>query len=352
MLAHSLLFALLAQAPVVQAVPVPTAAERVPGVQAEPVVIRTADRAQLRGVLTRPEGARGRLPAILFIGWLSCNTVAIPAEKPDGWAVMLARVARDSGAMLLRVDKRGVGGSTGDCSRLDYDTEAADYAAALAWLRARPDVEPGRIVLFGGSMGSNIAPLIAASHGPVAGVLVWGGGARTWAERTRNFERARVDLGGTAPGDRAAEVTRRNRAIERVIVKGTSPSNDPALAADWARLAQAKPEGMYGRPLAFHRQAQRANWVAAWGRVRAPVLATIGANDWFEDPGGVLLIAETVKGTGGQADAAVVPGLDHHFERYPDLNAAFAGKGGAIDPEPFLRVALPWLRARLATPGR
>jgi hypothetical protein len=33
--------------------------------------------------------------------------------------------------------------------------------------------------------------------------------------------------------------------------------------------------------LAFHQQAQRQNWQAAWARVEAPVLAMYGEYDWF-----------------------------------------------------------------------
>ena len=46
---------------------------------------------------------------------------------------------------------------------MDYDTELADHKQALAQLKQRDDVDPNRIVIFGGSIGGTYAPLIAAA---------------------------------------------------------------------------------------------------------------------------------------------------------------------------------------------
>jgi len=330
----------------------PTAAEVHPGMVVEPLVLTVANGTRLRAVVTKPQGAQGRLPAILFVPWLSCSTVAIPRENLDGWSVMLQRLVRESGAVVWRTDKRGVGGSEGNCAALDYETELADQRASLEALRRRPDVDPRRIVIFGGSMGSNLAPLLAADS-DVAGVAVWGGGARTWAERTMAFERNRIELRGTPIEARADAMTARHRFVDRFLIGGESPqaiaAGDPALGAVWRDFAGARDTTLYGRPFAFHRQAQQRNWAAAWDRVRAPVLAMLGENDWFEDAGGVILIGEVVnRDSPGQARVVVLPGLDHHLSRYPDRPAAFRGEGGVVDVEPLMRELLPWLRARFS----
>jgi len=330
----------------------PTATEVHPGVAVEPLVLTAEDGTRLRAVVTKPRGAQGRLPAILFVPWLSCSTIAIPRENLDGWSVMLQRLVRETGAVVWRTDKRGVGGSEGNCAELDYETELADQHASLEALRRRPDVDPRRIVIFGGSMGSNMAPLLAAGS-DVAGVVVWGGGARTWAERTMAFERNRIELRGTPVAARAAAMTARHRFVDRFLLGGETPqaiaAADPALGAVWRDFAGAREATLYGRPFAFHRQAQQRNWAAAWEQVRAPVLAMIGENDWFEDAGGVALIGEAVnRGSPGQARVMVIPGLDHHLSRYRDRRAAFREEGGVVDVEPVMRELLPWLRARFS----
>ena len=146
--------------------------EEIAGVDSRYGVLQGPEGHRLRTILTRPSGTTGRLPAILFVQWLSCDSIELPAKQQDGWSRMLRRVAQDSGMALMRTDKAGVGDSEGDCASLDYETELAGHRAALAALRRSPDVDPARIVVFGASMGGNYAPLVAAGE-PVAGVMIW-----------------------------------------------------------------------------------------------------------------------------------------------------------------------------------
>lgn len=164
------------------------ALEAIPGLDSRYGVLRTANGARLRTILTRPTGSTGRLPAILFVQWLSCDSIELPARQQDGWSRMLRRLAQESGFVMMRTEKAGVGDSEGDCASLDYETELAHHRAALAALQASPDVDPRKIVVFGASMGGNYAPLVVEG-GPVAGVMIWGGGAQSWFERMLGFER-------------------------------------------------------------------------------------------------------------------------------------------------------------------
>lgn len=331
----------------------PATPEVFAGVRVEATTLVADDGARLQAIVTRPEASKGRLPAILFIQWLSCSPVSIPADQAekDGWSVMLESLITHSGAVVWRTEKRGLGGSEGKCQDLDYETEVADHRAALKALRARPDVDPDRVIVFGGSMGSNIAPLVAADQ-KLAGVVVWGGGARTWAERMLAFERNRLELGDAPVGQRAGEMALKFRLIDGFLLRRQTPeqmaAEDPQLGAAWSRLGgDPKAATLYGRPLAFHWQAQAQDWASAWTRVQAPVLAMFGEYDWFEDASGVQLIADVVnRGRPGAAQAVIIPGLDHHLSRYPNRRAAFGEKDGVVDPAPMLAVLTPWLKAR------
>src|SRR5690349_22103231 len=56
----------------------------------------------------------------------------------------------------------GTGDSEGPgCDRLDYDTEVRHYREAFDQLARHPWIDPGRIVIFGSSLGSITAPFIA-----------------------------------------------------------------------------------------------------------------------------------------------------------------------------------------------
>ena len=320
-----------------------------PDLETVPGVLATRDGTRLRTYLTRPAGATGRLPAVLFVQWLSCDTIELPEKADDGWSRMLKRLLRESGYVVMRTEKRGVGDSEGGpCSRLDYLTELSDHRDALAHLRASPWVDPQRIVVFGASMGANFAPLVAAGS-KVAGVLTWGGGARPWFERMITFERNRRE-GSGMPGSRAdAEMKQVAAFLHHYLIAAKSPATiareHPELAPAWSLLLGAEGESHYGRPLAFHQQAQKQEWAGAWSKLDAPTLAMFGALDWYEDPAGARWIADLVNAKRpGSGRFILVPGTDHHFTRFPDLASAVRGEGGGVDANPATDAMLGWLK--------
>ncbi len=323
--------------------------EALPGVDTEFGELKTPDGARLRTIVTRPSGATGRLPAVLYVQWLSCDTIELSPDARDGWSTMLRELVTRSGVLWQRVDKAGVGDSQGPaCSALDYETELAHHRAAFRQLLARPDVDPRRVVVFGASMGANMAPLIAADQ-DVAGVVVWGGGATTWYERTLRFERNGLELGDTDPAMLTAEVSSRAAFLTKYLIDGQVPADigrrDPELGKVWSRLVGTSGDGHYGRPFAFHQQAQRQNWAGAWARVRSPVLALYGEYDWFESRDAVGLIADVVNHRRpGAATLQIVPGLDHHFMRYATRRDAHQERGGVEAAAPVIETILGWLR--------
>jgi dienelactone hydrolase len=321
--------------------------EDIPGVDSRYGVVRDPDGRRLRTILTRPAGSTGPLPAILFVQWLSCDSIELPAKQQDGWSRMLRRLARDSGMAMMRTEKAGVGDSEGDCASLDYESELAGHRAALAALRRSPDVDPARIVVFGASMGGNYAPLVVTGE-PVAGVMIWGGGAHTWFERMMGFERRAKELAGVPAEELDAHMQALPRFFVAYLLDGKDPvaieREQPALAGTWSRIVGTGPGSHYGRPLAFHRQAAAQDWAAAWARVDAPVLALHGEYDWFEDAAAHRLVADIAGRRGaGRGEFVQIPATDHHFDRYPDAGAAYRGEGGLNDADAAVDVMLRWL---------
>jgi glyoxylase-like metal-dependent hydrolase (beta-lactamase superfamily II)/dienelactone hydrolase len=332
------------------------AAEEIPGLKTEYGELLPGDGARLRTIVTKPQQAAGRLPAVLFVQWLSCDSIELRPDAQDGWSVMLRRLMSESGMLWQRTEKSGVGESKGTpCAQLDYETELAHHRAALRQLRSRPDVDPRRIVVFGASMGSNYAPLVAADQ-DVAGVVVWGGGATTWFERMLRFERNALDLGDTEPQAVAAEVNARAAYFQRYLLKSETPAaiaaSDPKLGEVWKRIVGTSDTGHYGRPFAFHQQAQKQNWAGAWARVRAPVLVLYGEYDWFESHDAAQLIANIVNDrTPGSATFRELPQLDHHFTRYASRRDAFREKDGKESAGPAVTAILDWL-SQIGVRGR
>lgn len=324
------------------------AAETHPGLDTEYGELLPGDGARLRTIVTRPKNSTGRLPAVLFVQWLSCDSIELAPDAKDGWSVMLRRLITESGMLWQRTDKSGVGESKGTpCAQLDYETELAHHRAAFRQLKARPDVDPNRIVVYGASMGSNYAPLVAAGE-RVAGVVVWGGGAQTWFERMLRFERNALELGDTDPQAVAGEVSARAAYFARYLLKGETPAqiaaSDPKLGEVWPRIVGTSDREHYGRPFAFHQQAQRQNWAGAWDRVHAPVLVLYGEYDWFESRDAARLIANIVNSRRpGSATFKELPQLNHHFIRYANPRDAYREKNGKEDAAPAVRAILDWL---------
>ncbi len=112
-----------------------------------------------------------------------------------------------------------------------------------------------------------MAPLVASGH-DVEGVVIWGGGAKTWLERTLGFER-RYREGTQVPADR---LTREMKAISEFLpeylIERRSPrliaETDAELAKTWTILVGTEDESHYGRPLAFHHEAQARDWGPPW----------------------------------------------------------------------------------------
>ena len=319
-----------------------------PGTDIEYGSLLVAEGVRLRTILTKPEEVE-RPPVIFFVQWLSCDTVEVRPDRDNGWLQMLRGMIRESGWAMMRLDKRGVGDSEGGpCSDLDYDTELADHRAALAALSKRDDLDTSRIVVFGASMGSRMASQLAADAPGVVGVLGWGGGSKTWFERMQAFDRNAMELGETGAADIATRMREHQVFYSRYLVEGMDPPEiiaaDPSMAAVWSDIIGTSADAHYGRAFAFHRQAQQADWTAAWGRIAVPVLVVMGEYDWFENQAGHETIVRIVnRQRPGLARFELIPQMDHHFAVFPDARAAFRDEGGRGDARPFLDIALEWL---------
>ena len=87
---------------------------------------------RLRTLITRPNNAAGKVPAIFFVGWLSCDSVEYPdADTNDGFGILLRRLIEQSGYAAVRMDKPGVGESQGDCSKADFIEELSGYQSTF-----------------------------------------------------------------------------------------------------------------------------------------------------------------------------------------------------------------------------
>jgi len=156
--------------------------------------------------------------------------------------------------------------------------------------------------------------------------------------------------GGSDAGRISARMTAHARFYAEYLLKRKAPAqiraDDPALGAVWTDIVGTSGDLHYGRPAAFHQQAQDQQWSAAWAEVLAPVLVLYGEYDWFEDAAAAEGVVRIVNSRPpGRARLVIVPRMDHHFRQFASPEAAFRETGGVVNEEPALAEMLAWLRA-------
>lgn len=317
---------------------------------------------RVRVIVTKPVGAgpagtTARLPAVIFIPWLSCGTTDYPRGPSDGWGKMLLQAARESGALMARIEKSGSGDSNGTiCGDADLDADMAGFRAGIAMVAARDDVDPKRIVLFGGSIGAALAPVLAREisgrndRGKIefAGIVAAGGFAKTWLEHMLEVERRRLALSGAAPDTIAAAMRGYADLYSGYLNGSATPGEVIAKRPDLKALWTDEPAHQYGRPARYFQQVQKLDVWGAWMSQRAPALLVHGEYDWImsaDDPAMVVNALNAKKP--GQATLLLAPKMDHHFDRYPSQAAAFTEEGGSYDTDTVDKM-VAWIRARVA----
>jgi dipeptidyl aminopeptidase/acylaminoacyl peptidase len=113
----------------------------------------------LAGTLTLPRSKKPS-PAVLLIAGSGPidRDETVFGHKPF---LILADHLTKQGFAVLRVDKRGVGQSTGNYDLATSVEFAADALAGVEYLKTRKEVDAKRIGLIGHSEGGLIAPMVA-----------------------------------------------------------------------------------------------------------------------------------------------------------------------------------------------
>ncbi len=321
--------------------------ENLPGVDTEYGSVRTSEGVRLRTIITRPTGTTKKLPAIFHTQAVSCGSLELPADR----LTVLGGLAQQSGMVLIRVERAGTSDSEGPaCDKLDYDTEVRHYREALDQMARHPWVDPARIVIYGSSLGSTTAPLVAQGR-KIAGIVVQGGGGQSYLERMINFDRLFLERSGKyRPEQIAGELGRRIAFHQAYLIGQRTPEQIakefPQLADVWQGIRggpDAPPH--YGRPYAWHQQAAQKYFLSAWARIEAPVLVIYAEFDQFEPRSSHEVIVDTVNALRpGTARFVELKGVDHSIWRYPDAVAAYREQNGQRAPEALLEPILAWLK--------
>jgi pimeloyl-ACP methyl ester carboxylesterase len=142
--------------------------------KSEDVVYTNKDKSiQYGATVTSPQG-NGPFPALLLItgSGQQNRDEEIFGHKP--FAVLADYLTR-KGYVVMRVDDRGVGQTTGDVKKATSKDFAGDALVSLNYLKALPQVSKTKLGLLGHSEGGMIAQIVAAQRADVAFVIMLAG---------------------------------------------------------------------------------------------------------------------------------------------------------------------------------
>jgi len=142
--------------------------------KAEDVIYQNADKSvQFGATITIPEG-QGPFPAVVMITGSGTQNrdEEILGHKP--FAVIADYLTR-RGIIVLRVDDRGAGKTTGADSTVTSADFAKDVSASVDYLLTRPEANKKRIGLVGHSEGGMIAPMVATARKDISFIVLLAG---------------------------------------------------------------------------------------------------------------------------------------------------------------------------------
>lgn len=273
-----------------------------------------AAHVNLAGTLTTPEG-KGPFPAVVLIAGSGPidRDETVFGHKPF---LVLADFLTRHGIAVLRYDKRGVAGSTGDYKNATTRDFADDALAALEFLKAQPGVDAQHLGLIGHSEGGMIAPMVAVESRDVSFVVLMAGPAVP-GDVLLPQQVYRGDLAEGAPEDQAQHDALEEAADLRILEKNSNA--DQAIAAMQARAGTAAEKQQLA--------AQRGRLTSPWFRyfatydpyptlekVTCPVLALDGSKD-FQVPADLNLpFIRTAVSWNPRSQVVEVPGANHLFQ--------------------------------------
>jgi pimeloyl-ACP methyl ester carboxylesterase len=223
------------------------------------------------------------------------------------------------GIAVLRVDKRGIGKSTGNYATATTADFASDAEAGVAWLKTRPEVDPHKIGLIGHSEGAIIAPMAAVDDPDVAFIVMMAGsgvpGDQIIVEQGRLIAMA---------GGESKDEADKNAEKERETLTLVETEKDPA-ALDRLLNVKLGAEGAPEGAIASQIKALTSPWMrffltydpaTALRKLKIPVLAINGALDLQVPPAlNLPAIRKALQDAGNtHAEVDELPGLNHLFQ--------------------------------------
>ena len=188
-------------------------------------------------------------------GWYipSRNGAAVIAFPGRNGPQQQARLLARHGYGVLLFDRRGEGASEGEPNAWGWGGDA-DVKAAIAYLRRRPDVDPGRIGGIGLSVGGEMMLETAAETDELAAVVSEGAGARSLSEE--------LDYDVSGPDKVLGSLVSAAKTASIAVFSNQSP---PANLKDLSARIASQPVLLIAAPNSGHGEELNRGYARAAG---------------------------------------------------------------------------------------
>jgi pimeloyl-ACP methyl ester carboxylesterase len=286
----------------------------------------SAGLVKLAGTLTVPK-LDARAPCVILVPGAGAvdRDDAIMGHKPF---LVIADYLALHGIAALRLDSRGIGGSSGNYNQSTGDELAGDLLSAVEFLKKQPEIDPRAIGLMGHSAGG-IVSMIAATKSPDVRFLVLL--AAPGLPDTEVLA-IRVGLAGAGRGLSAVDVQRTQEAFRQARARMLRGESVPEMKSAFVEVVrQMLPPGVDAPPqalaaavdqeIAAARTPNKGFFLShdprvTLSRVSCPVLAMNGAKDQNVPAKESLAAIQKALARGKNPNAKIVEidGLNHFFQ--------------------------------------
>lgn len=319
---------------------------------AEDVQFASDPGVTLAGRLRMPATrGRGPFPAVLLLSGSG------PSLR-GGFKLLEERMLSD-GIAVLTYDKRGNGQSTGQFVDTLANMET-DAAAAVRFLRSRPDIDGARIAIAGHSQGGAVGPAVAARDPTIAAVVMFAGPAGASSplppgpghEINLVILREMLLKAGADP----AAVARVAAAVEQlseVEIPGGSPKEIEPLrekaiqAFMGCNFNRQQAEGTLATTMSIILEAFNTHFDRALASLRMPVLALYGSRDVIVPSADNMPAAKKALAANPNAQVIEIADMDHGFHHVQNASAQEQAYPGPVAAPEVITLAGDWLDAHL-----
>jgi pimeloyl-ACP methyl ester carboxylesterase len=285
----------------------------------------------IAGTLTLPAGSGPFPAAVLLSGSGPLDRDSNHRKIRFDVSRQVAAALADAGLASLRFDKRGVGETPGDWKATGFYDNVDDAAAALAALRARPEVADDALYVIGHSEGAMLATALAGRGVQLAGLVLLAGAARSGEKVLLWQTRAIVP---TLP--KPIRLLLRLLRVDPVKKVAANHAKIKATTTDVARMGLARMNARWLREFMAYEPARDLE------RIDVPVLAITGDKDLQSPPEDLPALQRAGH---GWVATHLVADLTHILRREEDAPSLGKYKREAKQPvdDRVLKLVTHWL---------